>query len=174
MMSNVYKTKVHDCCLPFEFGFLLYVERAVLLCMFRSWWTWKGCVQQWFLNWKLDKAHILCTDYLAKCPTALLGIKLDFVNWTYYSDNSSQVKCFIPVELVLFELRLNKYIVFKISDLYFQIDPINFLNSVFPLSLALGPLPHSDPGIILHCFRDILNKQLHSRDRSDSWRWMLR
>ena len=60
----------------------------------------------------------------------LLSTKQDFEVLTYDYDNSTQIKCFIPVELVLFELRLKKYIVFKILDLYFQIDPTNFLNSV--------------------------------------------
>ena len=38
-------------------------------------------------------------------PIALLGAKRDFEVWTYDSDNFIQIKCLIPVELVLFELR---------------------------------------------------------------------
>ena len=49
----------------------------------------------------------------SKAPTALLGAKRDFEVWTYDSDNSTQINCFIPVKLVLFELGYNKYIVFN-------------------------------------------------------------
>ena len=51
-----------------------------------------------------SKAVVLFWNYVFQ-HTALLLRKADFEVWTYNSDNSTRIKCFMQVEVVLCALR---------------------------------------------------------------------
>ena len=61
-------------------------------------------VLHWHIFSILYKCHVW-HRMLHILPTGRLCAKRDFQVWTYDSYNSTQIKCFIPVELVLFVLR---------------------------------------------------------------------